>query len=187
MPTIVHQSMRHLKCLDPRCVDNFKRVYLCSFSHNKLLYLAQESEKVSAFPLSETARTEYEELDKLRCQAVIKVERKSQKLSAGQVAFSSPTKALMTTIKACLLLLKCAQGWKISSRYLSHTVAKAQLYVKEKNTGERYIQGQFRTAYLTYYLVKGNARQFRKTFLTNLAEARGEKSNWSCSDNFLFL
>jgi hypothetical protein len=53
----------------------------------------------------------------------------------------------MSQIKAWSLLLKKAQGEKISSRYLDRTLRKAGLSTREKIMGQEYIQEKLSTAY----------------------------------------
>jgi len=86
--------------------------------------------------MSCTAQKEYEELDRLHYEGVQSVERTCRKLRAGQVAFSPSLKVCMATIKAWSLLLKRAQGRKVSSRYLDRTLKKAGLGTQEKTMGE---------------------------------------------------
>jgi hypothetical protein len=68
----------------------------------------------------------------------------------GNMPFSSMIKLLMNCIKAWTLLLKKANGNRVSSRNLDRVLKKAQLENKEKIMGTAYFGEQLKREYRGY-------------------------------------
>jgi hypothetical protein len=81
---------------------------------------------------------------------VEEAERKCRKLHMGNMPFSSMIKLLMNCIKAWTLLLKKANGNRVSSRNLDRVLKKAQLENKEKIMGTAYFGEQLKREYRDY-------------------------------------
>jgi hypothetical protein len=171
---MIRPTMRKLKCTNPRSVKNFLNKYKKLLVEHNLLEKMQLLEASATYPLKEQDQELYEELDSLRCKIVQEAEKKCHKQKAGQVAFSPTLQLMMSQKKAWSLLLKKAQGKKISSIYLDKTLQKAGLSTREKNMGRECIQEKLSSAYKIYYATKGNAASLREDFLHELAAAQEE-------------
>lgn len=93
----------------------------------------------------------------------------------------------MLRIKAWSLLLKRANGGRVSSHYLSRTLTKANLSHEEIKMGAQYTEEQLKNAYTDYYLAKGSAKATRESYLLTLAEAYADKNNLEKASVYKYL
>jgi hypothetical protein len=145
--------MRRLKCKYPRSVKNFIRLYKVFLEKHNLMEGVKALEETASYPLSTRDQQTLEEWDKLRCEGVEKSEHRCRKLKAGQVAFSPSVKLSMDQIQAWSLLMKRAQGGKVSAWLLDRTLKKVGVNIREKIMGSDYLQEQMKAAYERYYLM----------------------------------
>jgi hypothetical protein len=176
MPPISKRQPRRLHCKDPRLVQNYIKLFHQYAGPLKLAQQVRELEKKAPFMTKTELISEYESLDKIRCETVAFAERHCRKLRRGQVAFSPELNDSRLRIKAWILLIK-SKKYKVSSRLIKRTLRNANITIEHRGWHEDELNLALKEEYQTYYKIKSNASQLRLTALEQLAMALAEQGN----------
>ncbi len=177
MPTIVCPIAHRLHCKDPHIMSNYVKGYKAFITKHNLLGKVKKLNSSVAYPILDTDRHTYEEIESLRCQGVKLAEKKCRKLRRGQIAFSPQIQTAHWRINAWSLLLKKAKGFRTSSRLLKCALHKASIPSGARALSCKDIEIELKTAFKDYYKLKGSDKMLRDTALEQRAAAWAKEGN----------
>jgi hypothetical protein len=114
---------------------------------------------------------QYNELDAIRCAAILKADRSCRKLKMGHVAFSPALSIVWNKIRAWKLIRRKKMGGRVSSRYLQREIKAAGLRDISNMTLNE-VDNQLADAWKQYRRLKKQATSLRATWLEEVAAAR---------------
>jgi hypothetical protein len=143
--------------------------------HN-LLEKFQQLGRQTVYPLPPDLRLEYNNLNAIRHSCVKQAEKKCRKLRMGQDEFSPAIQSARTEIYAWSLLLRKAEGKKISSRLLALVLKKAKLPTSARGLTPQTCR-EYLKASQSYFSLRRSAPALRAQHLESLASAWADHGN----------
>ena len=174
-------SARRLKLNDPRIIHNYNVKLKHYFSHHSLALQVQKLQDRVTYPLSSSAATEYERLDKIRIQGMQYAERHCRKLKMGGVAWTPELTTIKLKIEVWQLVSRRLTGCLVSARTILRKKDRAGMAKVETNVTLQIAQVELKAAFKLYkdYLEQGNEK--RQAFIHELAQAKAKQGNLKAS------
>ncbi len=85
MPVIVRPAARRLHCKDPCIMANYVKVYKSFILKNNLLSKVRQLKRSASYPLLETHKYTYDEMDSLRCKGIQLAEKNAVNLGKDRL------------------------------------------------------------------------------------------------------
>jgi hypothetical protein len=164
---------RRLKCEDPALVQKFLNTYEDQLQQHNLINRAFSLQSRLTVPITFDDQREFEAIDHLRIQCMLRAEHSCRKLKMGAVQWSP----LLQATKDRIALWKAAMSMKrrtqINGRSLRRLERKAGILHTQQFTIIE-MQTFLSEAFSEYYSIKKDAKNIRLTWLEGLALRREE-------------
>jgi len=122
-------------------------------------------------PLTLSQQEEYEEIDRLRTQAMTRAEKQCRKLKMGEVEWSPQLAMCRARIAMWTAMVKACTGKKISSCLICRLMVKAD-YTAVSGITLQMAQSNLKVETRNYYQFKQQASTHQDTFLESLAQSQ---------------
>ena len=171
---------RKLQCCDPRVVSRYQRSLRTTYVANNLWARTFSLEaSVSAAPtnsapgLSVAQAREWESLDKIRCDGILKAEASCRRLRTGSVPWTPALARALNIHRFWDRLYHRARGRHVSFSYLRRLASRAGLDIPVHMPIDIILEHR-QAAWSSYREEKRRAPESRRSFLAELARARAE-------------
>ena len=178
-PPLSRPIARRLTCKHPIIRDRFIAAYEAFIVQHKLHEKTHALLARASYPLSEYDQRMFEWIDQMRLIGIQQAEKRCRKLRMGDVVFSPSVMKWWKSIETWKLLIKKAQGKRVSSRRLTRTIAKAELDddLTIYSLSVPQCQENLDRAKFKYREAKNEATTRRETWLDELAGAVAAQGN----------
>ena len=176
LPSVLSPRARKLQCSDPRISNRWNQLYKHYLQEENLHHRVVSLEADMSSPLTTVQQKEYNDIMKVRREAMAHADKHCRKICAGGVPFSPTIKKQRLTIEFWEGVSTRIRGGNYSSTKLRRLGKKIQVTNPFDNTREE-INKKVKDSYVQYYKLKKQAHKLRETFLESKAEALAKDSN----------
>ena len=176
MPRLYRHNVRRLQSDNPRAAKKFRQEYKKIIRQHSIHTRLFDLEKHIGSSLTTTQQCEYEDILKIRYDGIRYANKRCRKIHMGGVPFSDKVGIAEKTIELWKAIITRKLGKKFSSNKIRRLqkltgIGKALSYTLEE------ANKNLDTAFKEYWSLKKNARNLRKTFISELADARALELN----------
>ena len=168
-PKIHSIHARRLKTKDPNIVNKYNAILQEEFEKNDIYLRALNLYNEYTDTLTAEQMQEYDELDALREQAMVKAEKKCRKLHMGAVPWSPTIQAARDKVQYIKLTLRRKKGRNVGARFLMRLSKKVGL--NYCHTSITKLAKKLYEALQDYKRKKKEAHNLRESFLEYLASS----------------
>lgn len=180
LQSIPNKIATRLVLQDPRIVSRYTASVEAQLNKHQVPQRLQEIQHAFSIGDTETAITMYEEVDKIRTDAILQADKKCRKLRMGNIPFSPTLLEYWKKILAWRLLIRKLEGRKIDSKFLARKLKSADIR-EHRDVTLSEAKENLETALLNYRHERKNASEYRATWLEELASARAAIGNTSAA------
>ena len=177
---------RRLKNEDPRIVKTFNSAYQKMLTKHHLPQASFNLMSNITNQITHTQCQEYERIDKLRVQCLLRAEKKCRKFKTGNIEFSPTIQRQRNLIRFWKLILKRKQGQKVDTKYLSRWERK--LHIENSfSTPLSEVLKNIKAATSAYHCLKKEHTTLRDEWIEQLAAARAEAGRLNSANELAAL
>jgi hypothetical protein len=165
---------------DPRIVLKYTAAVEAAMDKHKVASRLLEIQHAFSMGADQHAIAMYEEVDKIRTEAILHADKKCRKLRMGNIPFSPTLLEYWKKILAWKLLIRKLEGRKVDSKLLTRKLKSAGIReFRDVTLSEA--KENLETALTNYCLERRNASEYRATWIEGLAAARANIGNVSAA------